>query len=907
MNRPLHRLLLRQLRRSFNLDSDAAVQDWLAQIDGPNPAGGNPAAVSTLQDGLRDFLGRVSAHYDQGDRDVALLDRSLSLSTEELATANASLHRNLIARDRAIRSLRDTMARMRIDLGHAPSDDTDDLEALSDGLAALVDALAHQRNQVKQQKFALDQHAIVSVTDIDGRITYANEHFCRVSGYAREELIGADHRIVRSGVHGERFFDDLWTSLKNNRVWKGQICNRAKEGGLYWTEATIVPLVDPQDRLVQFISIQTEITATKTLEAQLTEQLHFTEILFEALPVAAYHKDQDGRYLRLNEAFGRLFGVTPEEFIGRRCSDVRVPDQLADAQDAALFSGRELRQDFPRAVHLRTGEVRECFFHRVGLPNAEGAITSLLGVITDVTPLKEAERDLREAKEAAEAANRAKSTFLATMSHEIRTPLNGVIGMVELTLDTELTPTQREYLEILKSSADSLLLIVNDILDISKIEAGRLELEFIPFEPRPVLAEPLRLLGAKAREKGVTLRTRLASDLPPRIVGDPVRLTQVLLNLVSNAIKFTRQGEVALEASFERSPGHSEPYLRIAVRDTGIGIPADQIDKIFEPFTQAERSVTRKFGGTGLGLSICREITRMLGGQIWVESQPGKGSCFHLNLPVVLATEDPIPDRRAGPASGWASAASSEQHCLDVLVVEDHPVNQRVIVELLSRHGLAHCVVAHHGLEAVEAVRLRREPPFDAILMDMRMPVMDGMEATRTLRGMGYDGRIIAMTANALDDDRAACLQAGMDDFITKPIRATVLYEKIFGSADPLATALPAPPDQAHFLRLFQSVGLDTLSIVRDSFLTHLPEDLETLAQAARDGDHATVTLQAHALRSVFATVGDLQAADMALALERSNADAGDHDLMPSVEALRQRGLACCRALESLDLSALDA
>ncbi|MBL8448067.1 MAG: PAS domain S-box protein [Zoogloeaceae bacterium] len=906
MNRPLHRLLLRQLRRSLNLDSDSAVQDWLSRIDGAAEAGGS-APPGNLLSGLKDFLGRVSSHYDQADRDVALLDRSLSLSTEELATANATLHRNLIARDRAIRSLRETMARMRSDLGQAPNDDTDDLEALSDGLAALVDALANQRNQVKQQKFALDQHAIVGVTDVDGRITYANDHFCRVSGYTREELIGADHRLIRSGVHGARFFEELWTALKNKQVWKGQICNRAKDGNLYWTEATMVPLLDTQGTLTQFISIQTEITATKTLEAQLTEQLHFTETLFEALPVAAYHKDQAGRYLRLNEAFGRLFGLTPEAFIGRRYGDISTPDEMADTQDAALFSGVEPRQVFPRTVHLRSGEVRECFFHRVGLTNAEGKITSLLGVITDVTPLKEAEQELRRAMEAAESANRAKSAFLATMSHEIRTPLNGVIGMAELTLDTVLDSTQREYLQILKSSADSLLAIVNDILDISKIEAGRLELELIPFALRPVLEEPMRLLSAKAREKGLRLSTHLADDLPPIIVGDAPRLTQVLINLVSNAIKFTRQGAVTLEARFDRAQRHSEPHLHLSVRDTGIGIPPDQLDKIFEPFIQAERSVTRKFGGTGLGLSICREITRMLGGKIWVESHPGEGSCFHLDLPVVVAdaSTDDLGARCALPQqSGWRDV---NREPLTVLVVEDHPVNQKVIVDLLARDGLATCVVANHGLDALEQVRQRSDKPFDVILMDMRMPVMDGPETCRILRSEGYRGRIIAMTANASGEDRDACLKAGMDDFITKPVRTTVLYEKLRDGSAHSAQVNSSQPDHSDYFARFQNVGLDTIAIVRDTFLEQVPQDLDHVLQAAREGNQETLIRLTHALRSVFATVGDLEGADQALQLERRQPDMDVASLVQAAEALKHRGLACCQALAALDLSALEA
>ncbi|MEN8162695.1 MAG: ATP-binding protein, partial [Acidobacteriota bacterium] len=415
-----------------------------------------------------------------------------------------------------------------------------------------------------------------------------------------------------------------------------------------------------------------------------------------------------------------------------------------------------------------------------------GEVTHYMAVKEDVSEQKRIENELRMATEAANQANQAKSDFLATMSHEIRTPMNGVIGMIGLLLDTGLSTEQQRFAETIRDSGEALLAIINDILDLSKLEAVQLELEDTEFFLEDTVAGVMDIMAPRANAKGLKAGHVLASDIQGVYRGDPGRLRQVLMNLVGNAVKFTQTGAVTIDVS-RRGGDHDRPRLRFEVRDTGIGIPEDAFGELFQSFTQVDTSKSRRYGGTGLGLAICKRLVETMGGVIGVESQEGKGTTFWFELALYsigkslsfqTETDGVLLQDKCSASQREAPAEPHSARALHLLVAEDNPVNQKVAKAMLGKMGHAVDVVAN-GIEAVEAVQAKR---YDLVFMDIQMPEMDGLHATREIRAFNDERAqvpIVAMTANALKGDEECCLEAGMNGYLSKPINRQKMVELI--------------------------------------------------------------------------------------------------------------------------------
>ena len=513
--------------------------------------------------------------------------------------------------------------------------------------------------------------------------------------------------------------------------------------------------------------------------------------LFENASDMVYTLDLEGRLTSLNRAGEELSGFRLAEKDGLTIFDLVASGAQEGAQRLMLNVVRggvpvrgELEFRTARGTHLVV-EIVERIIKRQGRP------VGVHGIARDVTAHKRAEIDMRNARGAAEAASRSKSQFLANMSHEIRTPMNGIVGMTDLALDTELTTEQREYLVTVKSCAEALLRLIEDVLDFSKIEAGKLGLDPIDFPLRQTVEDIRKMFGLRAAEKGIALAFHVGADVPDRLLGDPGRLQQVIVNLVGNALKFTPQGRVELNVDLVAS-GNDGTRIRFAVTDTGIGIPADKARMIFDAFSQADESTARRFGGTGLGLTISARLTQMMGGTLEVETEPGKGSRFFFTArfdpsPLTRLARQPEVEMRPAELPAPAGAGG-----LRVLLVEDNLVNQRLTEHLLQKRGHA-VVLVGDGEQAIAAASRER---FDLILMDVQMPGINGFEATTGIRALeqGTLRRtpIVAITAHAMAGDRERCLEAGMDAYISKPVRAYELYAAVETLARRRPAAVPA-------------------------------------------------------------------------------------------------------------------
>jgi len=880
------------------------------------------------------------------------------------------------------------------------------------------------------------QDAIIMINH-EEKIVYWNKAAESIFGFTREEIIG--ERVFKLLVADK----DFMKRLQNYRHFKNfngrKRLNNMFELSAIRKDGTEFPIEISLSAVkikgqLNGVAIMRDITERKKAEAALRQEKERAEQLYKVVPSAIFTVDKHCRITSFNDKASEILGYTSEEVIGKKCTLFSLTPctngcYLFGNNPAAPMLGVECK------IRRKDGQVRIILKNADVLKDINGNVIGGIESFEDITERKKAEEELRRAKEEAEAAAQAKSDFLANMSHEIRTPMNAVIGMTGLLLGTELDEEQRDFVETIRTSGEALLEIINDILDFSKIESGKMELENQPFDLVECVEGCLDLHANKAMQKGLEIGYIMEEGTPSMIKGDVARIRQVLNNLLSNAVKFTNEGEILVSVDAQKIT-EKNYKIHFAVKDTGVGIPEEKVSQLFQSFTQVDASITRKYGGTGLGLAISKQLTEMMGGRIWVESQPNKGSTFHFtikgealpfsssqvedfenllqgkkvlvvddnetnrrivsiqvkswgmepheaesgekaleimqkverfdvaildmrmpemdgltlakeirklpngkNIPMIMLTSMGLKEIKGGDVEKLFAAymskpvkqsqllntvlsifsdkvqikkpevkpvldpAMAERLPLRILLAEDNVVNQKLAIHLLQKMGYRADIVSN-GLEAVEAVQRQN---YDVILMDVQMPEMDGLEATRRIRQISTNGfkqpHIIAMTALTMEGDQERCLKAGMDDYVSKPIRLEELTRALENARSNMKPKIIKTYSEEETVKHETPIDVSVLNELRETvgagdeemfnellsiYLDDAPNLIAEMEKAYEMKDVEKLTRSSHTLKSSSATIGAMDLSTLCKQVEHASREGKIDNLDEKIEMIKQ-------------------